>query len=72
MITFKVSYVVGLLTIFVGSLTIPSNPYEIVPAVSSMSFDKPMWLALFLVIGFFYSLGMYAIYDKWLNPNPTE
>lgn len=60
-------YIVGVVAIIIGSFTIPSNPNEIIPALTVASFDKPLWLCLIITGVFFYSIILYAIYDKIKN-----
>lgn len=61
---FQVLGIVGFLIICILAFIIPENPYKIIPAISMMSFDKPLWLCIILVGGFFYLITIYAIYEK--------
>ena len=61
---FQILGVVGFLIICILAFIIPENPYKIIPAISMMSFDKPLWLCIIIVAGFFYLITLYAIYDK--------
>lgn len=56
--------IVGMIIISVCAFTIPNNPNEIIPALSIMSFDKPLWLCIIVGIGFIFLLVLWTIYDK--------
>ena len=68
MITIKKLFIVlafvGVIVISILGFIIPDNPYEIVPAMTMMSFDKPIWLCYVVVGSFFYLIALYYIYDK--------
>lgn len=55
--------VIGMVVILIMALTVPENPYEIVPALSYSTFDKPEWLRIFEVIGFLYSATLFSFYN---------
>lgn len=56
--------IIGMIVICILAFTVPSNPYEIIPAMSVMSFDKPLWLAIIIGFGFLYLMILWSIYDK--------
>lgn len=60
---------IGFLIICILAFTIPKNPYKTIPAISMMSFDKPLWLCIIISGGFIYLIVIYAIYDKFVNKN---
>lgn len=60
---FQVLAVLGLIVISVLAFVVPSNPNEIIPAMTVMSFDKPLWLCI-IVGGLLYLISLYSIYDK--------
>ena len=61
---FQILAIVGMIIICIMAFTIPTNPYEIIPAVSMMSFDKPLWFCIMFGGGFPYLLVLLVIYDK--------
>lgn len=61
---FQILGIVGFLIICLLAFIMPKNPYEIIPAMTMISFDKPLWLCIIIVAGFFYLITLYAIYDK--------
>ena len=46
------------------AFVIPSNPNQIIPALTVMSFDKPLWLCIIIGGGVIYLISLYSIYDK--------
>jgi hypothetical protein len=61
---FTLLSVIGIALLFYVAFTIPNNPYEIIPAISMMSFDKPLWLCIVIGGGFIYLVILWSIYDK--------
>ena len=59
-IIFQVLAIVGVIIISILAFTLPSDPYEIIPA---MSFDKPMWACYMFGGSFLYLLVLLGIYD---------
>ena len=53
---------IGMVIICILSFIIPKNPYEIVPAITIFSFDKPLWLCITLVGNFIYISLLYELY----------
>lgn len=53
-----------MIIISILAFIIPDNPYEIVPAMAIMSFDKPLWLCYVVGGSFIYLIALYYIYDK--------
>lgn len=60
---FQILGVVGFITIYVLAFIVPTNPNEITPALSVISFDKPLWLCIIIGGGFIYLIILYSIYD---------
>ena len=56
--------IVGIVAIIIMAFTIPSNPYQIIPAITIMGFDKPLWFAIIISFGFIYLSTLWSIYDK--------
>lgn len=56
--------IVGVAIIITLSFMLPSNPYEIIPSVSMMYGDMPLWLKCSIGFSFLYLLILFAIYDK--------
>lgn len=61
---FQILAIVGMIIICIMAFTIPKNPYEIIPAVSMMSFDKPLWFCIIFSGGFLYLTILWSIYDS--------
>lgn len=64
---FQIVGVIGFIVICICAFTIPSNPYEIIPALTPMNFDKPLWFAIIFGGGFLYLLIKMALYDKFVG-----
>ena len=68
MITIKKLFIVlafiGVIVISVLGFIIPDNPYEIIPAMTMMSFDKPLWFCYMFGGSSIYLIILYSIYDK--------
>ena len=56
--------ILGAVLILVLAFTVPDNPFEIVPSYTAFGFDKPIWLAIFIVGTFLYWFVLFVIYDK--------
>jgi hypothetical protein len=61
---FYILSAVGSVIICILAFILPSNPNEIIPAISVMGFDKPLWLAIIITGLFFYNALLYGVYDK--------
>ena len=61
---FQIFAIVGMIAISILAFTIPTDPYEIIPAISVMGFDKPLWLAIIISCGVIYLLTLWYIYDE--------
>lgn len=68
--------IVGMMILGYVAFNVPTDPYEIIPAMTMISFDKPLWLCILLGGGFIYLLILWSIYDKltgkitkWCNEN---
>ena len=64
---FQILGIVGFIIICILAFVVPSNPYDIIPALTVMSFDKPLWLCIIVGGGFIYLMSLYAVYDKIAN-----
>ena len=62
-IVFYVLGVIGVVIISILTFVLPSDPYMIIPAMSVMSFDKPLWFAIIVSCSFVYICVLYGIYD---------
>ena len=58
--------IIGVAIISILSFVIPSNPYEIIPSLTMMHGDMPLWLMLIISFSFIYLLILLAIYDKFI------
>lgn len=65
-ILFVILGIVGVAVISILSFVIPSNPYEIIPSLSMMHGDMPLWLMIIISFSFVYLLILYAVYDKFI------
>ena len=65
---FQILGIIGFIVICILAFVIPSNPNQIIPALTVMSFDKPLWLCIIIGGGFIYLITLYSIYNK-LNNN---
>lgn len=54
---------IGIIVIGILSFVLPTNPYEIIPAMTVISFDKPLWLCILVGGGFIYLVIIWTIYD---------
>ena len=61
---FQILAIIGMIIICIMAFTIPTNPYEIIPAVSMMSFDKPLWFCIIFGGCFLYLMILWSIYDS--------
>ena len=61
---FQILAIVGMIIICIMAFTIRTEPYEIIPAVSMMSFDKPLWFCIIFGGGFLYLMILWSIYDN--------
>ena len=64
---FQILGIMGFIAICILAFVIPSNPNQIVPALTVMSFDKPLWFCIIIGSGFIYLITLYSIYDKLTN-----
>ena len=60
---FWILAILGVIIIGVMSFEIPSNPYEIMPAMTVRSCDKPLWLCIMFGGSIMYLLILFIIYD---------
>lgn len=60
----KSLFIGGIIIIFILSFIIPNNPYMIVPSMSLIGFDKPLWLVIFVFFSFLFSLILNCVYSK--------
>ena len=61
---FRALAFVGVLVISILSFVLPQDPYEIIPSISVMGFDKPLWLCYIVGGSLIYLLLLYFIYSK--------
>ena len=61
---FKILGLGGFIVICIRAFTIPSNPHEIIPALTYMNFDKPLWLNIIICGSFLYEFILFCIYDS--------
>lgn len=57
-------FIIGFIIICIFAFLVPPDPFEMIPSVSALSFDKPVWFAIILVGTFFYTLILSYIFDK--------
>lgn len=62
-IVFYVLGVIGVVIISILAFVLPSDHYMIIPAMSVMSFDKPLWFAIIVSGSFIYLCLLYELYD---------
>lgn len=60
---FQILAVIGFMAICVLAFIVPANPNEIIPALTLISFDKPLWFCIIIGGGFIYLIILYSIYD---------
>lgn len=60
---FQILAILGLVIIGIIAFIVPNNPYEIIPAMTVMSFDKPVWFCIMFGGSFIYLIVLYSIYD---------
>lgn len=65
--TFYILTFLGIIIIEILSFILPSNPYEIIPAISYRSFDKPLWSCYLFGGNFIYTLLLWNLYDTIQN-----
>ena len=66
-LTFKVIGVLGFIIICIMAFIIPNNPYEIIPSISSVGFDKTLWFAIIVGGGFLYLMTLLSLYERIEN-----
>lgn len=54
----------GIITISVIAFTVPNDPNEIIPTISTVGFDKPLWFCIIFGGSFLYLMILWSIYDK--------
>lgn len=62
--TFQLLAIIGVVIITILSFTLPSDPNEILPALTPFTFEKPVWLCGVIGGNFLYLIVLYSIYDK--------
>lgn len=55
--------IIGALIITILCFFLPNNPYEIIPAISTYSFDKPLWFCLVILYNTCYLSILWSCYD---------
>ena len=61
---FQILAILGIIIISIVAFILPQNPYEIIPTLTIMSFDKPLWLCIIIGIGVPYLSILLFIYEK--------
>lgn len=64
--TFIIINLIGIIIILSLSVILPKHPFEIIPAISYRSFDRPAWLNYFLAGSFIYTIIVWKLYDLFL------
>ena len=62
-IIFQIIAILGIVIISILAFVLPNDTYMIIPAMSVMSFDKPLWFAIIFGGSFIYLFILYGIYD---------
>ena len=70
--SFIVLGIIGSIIIFVCAFIVPSNPHEIIPAITYMSVDKPLWLELVIVGLFVYWCLLVNSYDWMIKKTKSQ
>lgn len=55
--------IIGVILICVLAFVLPQDPFEIIPAITMYSFDKPLWLCIVISGNFIYLSILYKIYN---------
>lgn len=63
-ILFSIIAILGIIVIIILSFIIPNNPYQIIPAYTLITLDKPLWLDIVISCSFIYIIILYSIYKK--------
>lgn len=61
---FIVLAIIGVIIISILSFIIPKDPFEIIPAMTIRSFNKPVWFCYMFSGSVIYLIILYSIYDK--------
>ena len=56
--------IMGALIISILSFILPTDPFLIIPAMTPMTFDKPLWLCGVVGGNTIYLGSLYYVYDK--------
>ena len=62
-VAFIILGIIGVIVISALGFIIPEKPFEIIPAITPMSFDKPIWACYMFGGGFIYIILLIACYD---------
>lgn len=64
--------IIGVIAISILGFTIPDNPFEVIPTITIMGFDKPIWACYMFGGGFIYIALLIACYDAICTKNKEE
>jgi hypothetical protein len=62
-VVFIILGIIGVILISIAGFVIPEDPYEMVPALTVMTFDKPVWVCYMFGGGTLYIALLYACYN---------
>lgn len=62
---FQILAIVGVIIICILAFIIPKDPFKIMPALSMMSFDKPVWLNIIIDGCGVYLITLGCIYERF-------
>lgn len=68
-VVFIILGIIGVIAISVAGFIIPEDPFEIIPAMTAMSFDKPIWACYMFGGGFLYLALLSECYDRITHQN---
>lgn len=68
-VAFIILGIIGVICISILGFVIPEDPFEIIPAMTIMSFDKPIWACYMFGGGFIYIILLFACYDALCTKN---
>ncbi len=55
--------IIGIIDLSLFSFIVPKDPFKVIPAITVMSFDKPLWFCIMIGGSFLYLLILYSIFD---------
>lgn len=60
---FTLLSIIGIIIIGIMVFTIPKNPFQIIPSLSTITSDNPIWLDIIIVGWSGYLITLYGIYS---------